>query len=195
MGHAIILWTLRIPQGVFASISTLSFVFHVRVRFCAGGVPPSFHLTYPIPNRTTRRLSRPTTRIHSPALERVFDRFTAANGKARVIERMDELGRAQPLGRSRPRTRVSAFKTLDVCSLYTPSRLRFCWVVRPQADISIRRFCRWTRVAVKGSRMQMGSLGALCKNAQAKGGTHKEGFLHLPTFLHMHSGGCDASFA
>jgi len=49
-GHAIILWTLRIPQGVFASISTLSFVFHVRVRFCAGGVPPSFHLTYRIPN-------------------------------------------------------------------------------------------------------------------------------------------------
>jgi hypothetical protein len=88
-GHAIILWTLRIPQGVFASISTLSFVFHVRVRFCAGGVPPSFHPTYPIPNRTTRHPSRPNTRIHG---QRVFDRFTGANGKAQVIERIEVIG-------------------------------------------------------------------------------------------------------
>ena len=88
--------------------SGLSFVFHVRVRFCAGGVPPSFHPTYPIPNRTTRHPSRPNTRIHG---QRVFDRFTGANGKAQVIERIEVIGEdttiapvrrpAHPSGRSR----------------------------------------------------------------------------------------------
>jgi hypothetical protein len=43
--------------------------------------------------------------------------------------------------------------------------------------------------------MGMGSLGALCKNAQAKGGTRKRISLRLPTVLHMDSGGYDASFA
>ena len=57
--------------------------------------------------------------------------------------------RAQPFGRSRPRTRVRAFKTLDVCSLYAPSGLRICLVVRPQPGIPIRRFCGWTRVVVR----------------------------------------------